>query len=83
MKEELEAGSEGLCGAFHAGPAAHPRPDQGSPAERIAAALGGDLRSGNDGDELLAEVARRVEACAAALLEAAGRGRRDGPGNGR
>ena len=81
LKEELAPGSEGLFAAFRppsekqAMPA--PPPSGGAPAERVLAALGADLRSGNDAEALGAEVARRLEAAAAAL-SAAVRGRRAG-----
>jgi hypothetical protein len=87
LKEELSPGSEGLFAAFR--PAREKQampaegPADGPPAERVLAALGGDLRSGNDPEALEAEVGRRLAAAAAALARAAA-GRSSGaPGAGR
>ncbi len=74
LKEELAPGSEGLFAAFRparekqAAPAEERR--DGTPAERVLAALGGDLRSGNDAEALEGEVGRRLSAAAAALAGA-------------
>jgi hypothetical protein len=71
LKEELAPGSDGIFAAFRP-----PRemqaltaqePASGSAVEGILAALGADLRSGNDAELLEAEVARRLEAAGAAL----------------
>jgi hypothetical protein len=82
LKEELAPGSEGLFAAFRparekqAAPAEEPA---GSPAERILAALGADLRSGNDADLLEGEVGRRLSAAAATLGETVRGGKRGAP----
>ena len=78
-KEELEPGSEGLFGAFRAGPhgddlprhidyAALGRPP--SPYDEILRSVGADPHSGNDLDAVEAEVRRRLDACAAAFPQA-------------
>lgn len=81
LKEELAPGSEGLFAAFRPAPEKQAMPSTspvgGTAAERVLGALGADLRSGNDTEALEAEVARRLEAAAAALSSAV-RGR--GPG---
>jgi hypothetical protein len=79
LKEELEAGSEGLFGAFgdrreaaapgHAG-ATEPDQPARAPGGAILNALGADARSGNDLDRLEVEVERRLDACAAAFARA-------------
>jgi hypothetical protein len=78
LKEELAPGSEGLFAPFRPPreKQAMPPDEPGAPgAERILATLGADLRSGNDAEALEAEVARRLEAAAQALSQAApGRG---------
>jgi hypothetical protein len=68
LKEELEAGSDGLFGAFR-----HGRPAEGAPLashEAILEALGADERSGNDPERLEPEVARRFAAASEALRRA-------------
>jgi hypothetical protein len=74
LKEELAPGSEGLFAAFRPSRDKQTMPTEepqgGSPAERVQAALGGDLRSGNDGDALEGEVRRRLYAAASALAGA-------------
>lgn len=79
LKEELAPGSEGLFGAFEPGPdgpdgePVHRRIDygaigrRGSTYDRILTCVGADPQSGNDLDELEAEVQRRLDACAAAF----------------
>jgi hypothetical protein len=76
LKEELEPGSEGLFGAFKPGRDGEPVPRridyealarETSPHDTILACVGADPRSGNDLDRLEAEVARRLDACAAAF----------------
>jgi len=72
LKEELAPGSEGLFGAFAPGPDGGEVPrriDYGSlgreasPYDEILTCVGADPRSGNDLDDLEAEVRRRLEAC--------------------
>jgi hypothetical protein len=72
LKEELAPGSEGLFGAFAPGPDGEPVPrriDYGalgrasSPHDEILTCVGADPRSGNDLDELEAEVRRRLDTC--------------------
>jgi hypothetical protein len=73
LKEELAPGSDGLFGAFRAGPDGEPVPraiDYGalgrpaaSPYDAILVCVGADPRSGNDLDDLEDEVQRRLEAC--------------------
>jgi hypothetical protein len=74
LKEELEPGSDGLFGAFRRGAAAVGGPDAthatDDAAEAILAALGGDDRSGNDGERLEAEVRARLRAAVAAARAA-------------
>jgi hypothetical protein len=76
VKEELAPGSEGLYGAFRAGPDGGEVPraiDYGalgrarSEYDAILTCAGADPRSGNDLDRLEAEVRRRVDAAAAAF----------------
>jgi hypothetical protein len=77
LKEELAPGSDGLFGAFRAGPSGEdlPRaidyPALGraapSPYDALLTGMGADPRSGNDLDALEAEVRRRLDACAAAF----------------
>jgi hypothetical protein len=76
LKEELAPGSEGLFGAFRPGGDGEPVPrriDYGalgaptSPYDDILTTVGADPRSGNDLEALEAEVARRLDACAAAF----------------
>ncbi|MGB8932631.1 MAG: hypothetical protein WCC48_15410 [Anaeromyxobacteraceae bacterium] len=73
LKEELAPGSDGLFGAFrHDTHRAMAQREDGLPGEAdaiatVARALGADDRSGNDADLLDQEVARRFEACAAAM----------------
>jgi hypothetical protein len=71
LKEELAPGSEGLFGAFAAGPGGEDRPRRidyaaiGRDRSRYDAILlcaGADPRSGNDLDALEAEVRRRLDA---------------------
>jgi hypothetical protein len=81
LKTELAPGSEGLFGAFAAGPDGEPVPrriDYGaigraaSPHDAILTCVGADPRSGNDLDRLEGEVRRRLDACADAF-QGAGR----------
>ena len=67
LKEELVPGSDGHFGAFRRStPSAfHPA---GSPVDQILCVLGADPRSGNNPDELEAEVQRRLDTCVRALL---------------
>jgi hypothetical protein len=76
LKEELAPGSEGLFGAFSAGPGGEERPRQidyaaiGRGTSRYDAILlcaGADPRSGNDLDALEDEVRRRLDAAVAAF----------------
>jgi hypothetical protein len=71
LKEDLEAGSEGIFGAFRVREAALGAAGEGAPEDRILDALGADVASGNDEDALRAEIGRRLGRCAAALAEAA------------
>jgi hypothetical protein len=75
-KEELEPGSDGLYGAFRAGPDGEPVAREidydgiardRSPYDEILVCVGADPRSGNDLDRLDAEVRRRLDAAASAL----------------
>jgi hypothetical protein len=68
IKEELAPGSDGLFGAFRHG--ASPAGEDVGP-EAILETLGADARSGNDADQLEAELARRLDGCAAAWGAAA------------
>lgn len=76
LKEELAPGSEGLFGAFAAGPGGEDLPRRidyaaiGRERSRYDAILlcaGADPRSGNDLDALEAEVRRRLDVAVAAL----------------
>lgn len=76
LKEELAPGSEGLFGAFAAGPDGEPverRIDyaalgrEPSPHDAILTCIGADPRSGNDLDALEAEVRARLDACCRAF----------------
>ncbi len=76
LKEDLAPGSDGLFGAFRAGPDGEPMPraiDYGalgrdvSPYDEILGCIGADPRSGNDLDALEGEVRGRLEACAGSL----------------
>jgi hypothetical protein len=76
LKEELAPGSDGLFGAFRAGPDGEPLPRtidyaalgrDASPHDAILVCVGADPRSGNDLDALEGEVRRRLRACAAAF----------------
>ena len=76
LKEELAPGSDGLFGAFRAGPDGEPAPRtidyaalsrEVSPHDAILLCVGADPRSGNDLDRLEGEVRARLDACAAAL----------------
>jgi hypothetical protein len=76
LKEQLAPGSDGLFGAFRAGPDGEPVPRTidyealgrgASPYDAILTCVGADPRSGNDLDALEEEVRRRLEACAAAF----------------
>jgi hypothetical protein len=77
LKEELAPGSDGLFGAFRAGPNGEDLPraidyaalgrEGASPYDTLLTCVGADPRSGNDLDALEAEVRARLEACAAAL----------------
>ena len=76
LKEELAPGSDGLFGAFRAGAAGEEVPRRidyaaigarPSPYDEILTCVGADPRSGNDLDRLEAEVALRLDACAAAF----------------
>ena len=75
LKTQLAPGSEGLFGAFAAGPGGEDVPrriDYGaigrglSRYDAILTCAGADPRSGNDLDRLEAEVRRRLDACVAA-----------------
>lgn len=73
MKEELAPGSEGLFGAFAPGGDGEPVPRRidyaalgraaGSAFDAILTCVGADPRSGNDLQELEAEVRSRLDAC--------------------
>jgi hypothetical protein len=76
LKTQLAPGSEGLFGAFAAGPGGEDVPRRidyaaagrdGSPYDTILTCAGADPRSGNDLDRLEAEVRRRLDACVAAF----------------
>lgn len=77
LKEELAPGSDGLFGAFRAGPGGEDAPraiayeglgrDGASPYDTILTCAGADPRSGNDLEALEAEVRTRLEACARAF----------------
>jgi hypothetical protein len=67
VKEALAPGSDGLFGAFRRGGAPGPDAPAASAFETIARTLGGDDRSGNDGDRLEEELRLRFDACAASL----------------
>lgn len=85
LKEELAPGSDGLFGAFSAGPTGEPLPwsidyaalgrARVSPYDALLTSVGADPRSGNDLDELEQEVRARLEACADALEATCGGGR--------
>jgi hypothetical protein len=85
LKEELAPGSDGLFGAFRPGEDGEPLPrridyealgTRASPYDEILTCVGADPRSGNDLEALEGEVARRLDACAAAFPVG------DGPGGG-
>jgi hypothetical protein len=72
LKEELAPGSEGLFGAFAAGPTGEDVPRRidyaaigraGSRYDAVLTCAGADPRSGNDLDRLEAKVRRRLDAC--------------------
>jgi hypothetical protein len=76
LKEELAPGSDGLFGAFKPGDDGEPVPRRidyaalgaaRSPLDEILTCVGADPRSGNDLEQLEAEIARRLAACAAAF----------------
>ena len=76
LKEELAPGSEGLYGAFRAGPSGQDLPREidyqalrrdRSPWDALLTCAGADPRSGNDLDALEAEVRRRLDACVRAF----------------
>jgi hypothetical protein len=76
LKTQLAPGSEGLFGAFAAGPGEEDVPRRidyaatgrdGSPYDTILTCAGADPRSGNDLERLEAEVRRRLDACVAAF----------------
>jgi hypothetical protein len=77
LKEELAPGSDGLFGAFRAGPGGEPVPraidyaalgcGAASPYDAILTCVGADPRSGNDLEALEDEVRTRLEGCAAAF----------------
>jgi hypothetical protein len=84
LKEELAPGSDGLFGAFRADARGEPVPRRidyealgarTSPYDEILTCVGADPRSGNDLERLEAEVARRLDACAAAFPAPRGGGR--------
>ena len=85
LKEELASGSDGLFGAFRAGPTGEPvlrsidyaalGRTAGSPYDALLTCVGADPRSGNDLDALEEEVRARLTACAAAFGVARGVGR--------
>jgi hypothetical protein len=76
LKEELAPGSDGLFGAFRAGPDGEPVPraidyaalgrSASSPYDSVLTCVGADPRSGNDLDALEDQVRRRLESCAEA-----------------
>jgi hypothetical protein len=81
LKEELAPGSEGLFGAFAAGPTGDEVPRRidyasigraGSRYDAILTCAGADPRSGNDLDRLEAEVRRRLDAAVRAFAASAG-----------
>jgi hypothetical protein len=76
LKEELAPGSDGLFGAFRPGESGEDLPRRidyaalgsaPSPYDEILTCVGADPRSGNDLEALEGEVARRLEAAAAAF----------------
>lgn len=77
LKEELAPGSDGLFGAFRAGPGGEPVAraidyaalgrGEASPYDALLTCVGADPRSGNDLEALEGEVRMRLEACAAAF----------------
>ncbi len=76
LKTQLAPGSEGLFGAFAAGPGGEDVPRRidygavgrdGSPYDTILTCAGADPRSGNDLDRLEAEVRRRLDPCVQAF----------------
>jgi hypothetical protein len=76
LKEELAPGSDGIFGAFAAGPRGEDVPRRidyeaigrsSSAYDAILTCVGADPRSGNDLDRLEAEVERRLDACLAAF----------------
>ena len=77
LKEELAPGSDGLFGAFRAGPTGEPLPRsldyegmggaRSSPYDAILTCVGADPRSGNDLEALEEEVRTRLAACAEAF----------------
>jgi len=77
LKEELAPGSDGLFGAFRAGPTGEPVPRSidypalgragGSPYDALLTCVGADPRSGNDLDALEEEVRTRLAACGEAF----------------
>ncbi|WP_242344198.1 hypothetical protein [Anaeromyxobacter terrae] len=82
LKEELAPGSEGLFGAFRPGNDGEPLPRRidydalgaaPSPYDEILTCVGADPRSGNDLESFEGEVARRLDAAAAAFPRPAGR----------
>lgn len=68
IKEELAPGSDGLFAAFRHG--AGGAGEEVGP-EAILETLGADARSGNDAEQLEAEIALRLDACAVAFSQAA------------
>ncbi len=76
LKDELAPGSEGLFGAFAAGPGGEDAPRRidyagigraASAYDAILTCAGADPRSGNDLDQLEGEVRRRLDECVAAF----------------
>ncbi|HEX9241532.1 MAG TPA: hypothetical protein VF875_03725 [Anaeromyxobacter sp.] len=76
LKTQLAPGSDGLFGAFAAGPSGDEVPRRidygavgraGSRYDAILTCAGADPRSGNDLDRLEAEVVRRLDACVGAF----------------
>jgi hypothetical protein len=67
LKEELEAGSDGLFGPFRHVGADRSHAGASDAAEAIVAALGADERSGNDQELLESEARQRFAACVATL----------------